>query len=70
MSLHFQMARKKAPARSIASGRPITRAEFDRMATLVDECCHNLDVQFKRFADMQAELDRIKSAWTKARIQP
>ena len=45
----------------------VTRAEFDRVIDLLNErgqilndLRHDLDIQFKRIAAMQAELDRLK----------
>lgn len=33
------------------------------MRRTLDECCRNIDVQFKRTAEIQAELDHIRLAW-------
>jgi hypothetical protein len=64
-----------ATKRNTAAGRrvaqpAITRAEFGQVLAAIDDCRRKLDVQFKRFAEMQAELDLIKSAWSRARIRP
>jgi hypothetical protein len=46
----------------------VTRDEFDRVLGLLNErgailndLRHNLDIQFKRIADLQIEIDRLKS---------
>lgn len=31
----------------------------------MEECCRQLDVQFQRIAQIQAELDHIRVAWSK-----
>jgi hypothetical protein len=50
----------------VAKARPVvSRAEFQQLRETVDECCHLLDVQFKRIAQIQAELDHIKVASSK-----
>ena len=36
------------------------------MRRTLDECCRNIDLQFKRTAAIQAELDRIRIAWQKS----
>ena len=45
----------------------VTRAEFDRVAELLDQrglilndLHHNLEIQFKRISAMQADIDRLK----------
>jgi hypothetical protein len=52
----------------------VTRAEYnDVIAVLndrgenIDELRRELEVQFKRMAQMQSELDEVRRAWTKAR---
>ena len=58
---------RKAPPIPKAKRLDVTRAEFDRVIDLLNErgqilndLRHNLDVQFKRIAAMQAEIDRLK----------
>jgi hypothetical protein len=57
----------------------VTRAEFDRVIDLlnqrgeiineirqqVERNAHNIEVQFTRVAQIQAELDQIKRAWAR-----
>lgn len=42
------------------------RREFTALTRLVEECVNNLALQFKRIAQIQAELDHIRAAWSKA----
>lgn len=44
----------------------VTREEFVALERKMDECVQNLDVQFKRIAQIQAELDRIRAAWAQS----
>lgn len=75
------MAKKSKPrrvrkARQIpVGGRDVTRAEFNRVIEMLNErgaimndLAHNQDVQFKRLAQLQAELDLIKRAWDRLRV--
>lgn len=46
--------------------RTVTRAEFDRVieilnerGSILEDIRHNLDLQFRRIAQMQAELDQL-----------
>jgi len=45
------------------SSGPVTREQFQRLTSVVEECCAKLDLQFKRIAQIQAELDHIRAAW-------
>jgi uncharacterized protein YukE len=45
----------------------VTRREFTALAGKVEECANNLEVQFKRIAQIQAELDRIRAAWARSK---
>lgn len=52
----------------------MTRAEYNDLievlnarGEIIDGLRRDLDVQFKRIAQIQAELDTIKHAWTKMR---
>ncbi len=47
------------------STAPVTRAEFEALARMVEKSGRDLDLQFQRIAQIQAELDRIRIAWTK-----
>ena len=60
---------KKAPRPRIPRHKrvDVMRGEFDALiellnarATFMDEMRHDLDIQFKRIAHMQAELDELK----------
>lgn len=46
--------------------RAVSRAEFDLLREQVDQSRRDLRVQFTRIAQIQAELDRIRSAWTRS----
>jgi BMFP domain-containing protein YqiC len=45
--------------------RPVSRAEFDELRQVLDQCRRDIEIQFKRIAQMQAEFDQIRRAWTK-----
>jgi hypothetical protein len=61
----------------------VTRAEFNRAVVRLNErgetirqqgaalerVRHDLDIQFRRIAELQAELDRIKKAWMKLALK-
>jgi len=55
------------PSTPRRSSRAVTRREFDALAATVRVCCRDLQVQFTRTAQVQAELDRIKTARTRLR---
>ncbi len=75
------MAKKPKPrrvrkARHIPVGKrmDVTRDEFNRViemlnerGTIMNDLAHNQEVQFKRLAQLQAELDLIKRAWERLR---
>ena len=48
---------------------PPTKADLERLEKalerLTDEMRTKLDVQFKRMAQLQADIDLIRAAWTK-----
>jgi hypothetical protein len=43
----------------------ITRDEFDRVVNSMNDNIRDLQIQFRRIADMQAELDELKRAVAK-----
>jgi hypothetical protein len=54
------------------SRRDVTRDEFDRLvafqheqAAFMDDLKRELEVQFERIAQIQAELDLLKRAWAR-----
>ena len=53
----------------MANPRPPTAADIERLERaierLTDEMRAKLDVQFKRIVQLQAEIDLIRSAWSK-----
>jgi hypothetical protein len=60
---------RKAPRVPKAKRVDVTRAEFDRViailnerATILDDLRHNLEIQFRRIAAMQLEIDRLKNS--------
>lgn len=44
----------------------VTREEFSALQRKMEECMRSLDLQFKRIAQIQAELDHIRMARTEA----
>jgi hypothetical protein len=55
--------------------KSVSREEFNRVIDLLNErgeilndLRHNQDVQFRRIAQLQAELDAIKRAWDRAKL--
>jgi hypothetical protein len=75
------MAKKSSPRRvrpfpriPVASRFDVTRAEFNRVIDLLNErgeilndLRHNQDVQFRRLAQLQADVDLLKRALDKVR---
>jgi hypothetical protein len=54
----------------------VSRAEFNDVLVLLRErgeiitrLRHDLDIQFRRIADLQGELDRIKHAWQRVQTK-
>jgi hypothetical protein len=76
------MAKKRQPrlvrrAKRIASAKrvDVTREEFNRVIAILNErgeilnnLAHNQEIQFKRLAQLQAELDAVKRAWQKLEV--
>ena len=57
-----------------AKRRDVTRGEYNALVDLLNErgriigeIHRTLDLQFRRMAQMQAELDEVRSAWTHRR---
>jgi hypothetical protein len=48
----------------------VTRSEFNRLTDVVNQCVQTLDVQFKRMAQMQAEIDRLLRSLTRRASRP
>jgi hypothetical protein len=46
-------------------GNGVTRREFSALVRAVEDCTRNMDLQFTRIAQIQAELDHIRAAWAK-----
>ena len=46
----------------------VSRAEFEALARTVDKQGRGLDLQFQRIAQIQAELNHIRIAWSKGAI--
>lgn len=57
---------KRRSSSGSAPSRPVTRQEFEGIVSTLDDCCTKLDLQFKRIAQIQAELDHIRGAWRTA----
>lgn len=45
----------------------VTRREFEDLVRAVEDCVRSLELQFTRIAQIQAELDHIRSAWSKSK---
>ena len=57
------------------SGHPPSRAEFDRAMDRIDRLSkqlsdvqRELSIQFDRIAQLQADIDLIRAAWTNVRV--
>jgi len=73
-TLHLLMPKKKRFIRKLRRIPPtervdVTREEFDRLLALlndrsdvINELRHDLDIQFKRMAQIQSEVDEIQRA--------
>lgn len=64
----------KAPRLRVLSRTDVTRAEYNNIIAvlnqrgeMINELRRELDVQFKRMAQMQSELDEVRRVWTRAR---
>jgi hypothetical protein len=63
-----------APRLRPLSRAAVTRAEYNNIIAvlnqrgeIINDLRRELEVQFKRMAQMQSELDEVRRAWTKAR---
>jgi hypothetical protein len=68
---------KQAPSIPKAQRIDVTRAEFNRVidmlnerGTILNDLRHNQDLQFQRIAQIQAQLDEIKRAWERMKVEP
>jgi hypothetical protein len=59
-------------ARKVSRRSPPLRGEVRRLReevrgqrAIVDQCRHDLDTQFTRIAQIQAELDEVRGAWVR-----
>jgi hypothetical protein len=52
-------------ARRLDNG--VTRREFTDLVRAVEDCARSLELQFTRIAQLQAELDHIRTAWAKSK---
>jgi len=66
---------KRAKRIPLGSQVDVTRAEFNRVVEILNErgailndLRHNQEIQFRRIAQIQAELDEIKRAWERVRL--
>lgn len=64
----FAVAAKTPPADRGNHGA-VTREEFAALVERVEQNSRDLQLQFRRIAQIQAELDRIAVAWTKRSAQ-
>ena len=84
MSNHRKVSLRRVPTarRLRVSAAPVTRAEYNHIVVVLNERREILtaiqdaiarleqasDVQFKRTAQIQADLDEIKKAWDRMRV--
>ena len=65
--MHARIAHIEASLRKLARARDVVRrAEHDRVVAALEKLerhARDLDIQFQRIAQIQAELDEIKRAW-------
>ena len=54
--------------RSTASPVNVRRDEFREMTATVQQHTRDLEIQLQRIAQLQADLDEIKRAWTKVKL--
>jgi hypothetical protein len=70
--------RRIAKARQVAGSRltrrDVTRAEYNHIievlnqrSDIINDLRRELEVQFKRMAQMQSELDEVRRAWTRTK---
>ena len=68
------MARARTPSAVRRSElnelRRLVRSSTAELKTAVDKCCHDLDVQFMRIAQIQAQLDEVRTVWGKMKKLP
>ena len=51
------------PTKTVAGQHDgVTRQEFEALGRRVDECARNLELQFTRIAQIQADLDHLRPA--------
>jgi len=60
--------RRRRRARSTNSPVNVRRDEFREVLDTLHQHTRDLDIQLKRIAQLQADLDEIKSAWAKTRL--
>jgi len=63
------MSIKRRHRRSLSTASPVNvrRDEFREVLATLHQHTRDLEIQVKRIAQLQAELDEIKRAWTKTR---
>jgi hypothetical protein len=64
--------RRKVPRIQKAKRLQVTRAEYNGLVDLLNErgqiiakMLQDLDIQFKRIAQLQVQMDEVRAAWTK-----
>lgn len=60
--------RRRRRPRSTNSPVNVRRDEFREVLDTLQQHTRELDIQLKRIAQLQADLDEIKRAWTKAKM--
>jgi hypothetical protein len=45
----------------------VTRREFTELVRRVEDCTHNLELQFTRIAQIQAQLDHLRLEWARSK---
>jgi len=64
------MSIKRRRRRSQSTNSPVNvrRDEFREVTATVQQHTRDLDIQLKRIAQLQVDLDEIKRAWTKVKL--
>jgi hypothetical protein len=69
--------RRQVPRIQKAKRLQVTRAEYNGLVDLLNErgqiiakMLKDLEIQFKRIAQLQVQLDEVRSAWTKTTRPP
>jgi hypothetical protein len=64
------MSPKRRRSRPLSTNSPanVRRDEFQEVLDTLHQHTRDLDIQLKRIAQLQADLDEIKRAWTRVKL--